>query len=159
MRVATPSPRWRSAYRFGAPRSDLAGRALGRVIAPRLPDKHVDIEIYITLAGPLAHRRFAPRSKWLTSDLAIVEKMICGKGRSTPASKEKYAAHIVDQAEQIVDYFWTDIQVAAKALLKHETLTGDEISAAIRAARRKSRRKCRIGDPPAFALSVRTTRR
>jgi hypothetical protein len=62
------------------------------VIAPRLPDKHVDIEIYITLAGPLAHRRFAPRSKWLTSDLAIVEKMICGKGRSTPASKEKYAA-------------------------------------------------------------------
>jgi hypothetical protein len=88
-----------------------------------------------------------------------VEKMICGKGRSTPASKEKYAAHIVDQAEQIVDYFWTDIKVAAKALLKHETLTGDEISAAIRAARRKSRRKCRIGDPPAFALSVRTTRR
>jgi len=74
MRVATPSPRWRSAYRFGAPRSDLAGRALGRVIAPRLPDKHVDIEIYITLA---------PRSKWLTSD--------CHRGKNDLRQRQEHA--------------------------------------------------------------------
>jgi len=59
---------------------------------------------------------------------------------------------MVDHAEQIVDYFWIDIKVAAKALLKHETLSGDELAAVIRAARRKSRRRRRIGDPPAFAL-------
>jgi hypothetical protein len=80
--------------------------------------------------------------------------MIFGKeSRGTAANKEKYLAYIVDRAEEIVDYFWTDIKVAAKALLKHETLTGDEISATIRAARRRSRRRCRVGDPPAFALS------
>jgi len=64
---------------------------------------------------------------------------------------------MVDHAEQIVDYFWIDIKVAAKALLKHETLTGDEMSAVIRAARRKSRRRCRIGDPP-FAPIARRQR-
>ena len=71
----------------------------------------------------------------------------------TARNKEKYAAYIVDHAEGFVDYFWADIKVAAKALLKHETLTGDEILKAIRAARRKSRRRRRIGDPPEFALA------
>lgn len=98
--------------------------------------------LYITLAGPLAQRRFAPRSNWLTGDFAIAEKMIFGKGSSgTAAVKEKYLTAMVASAEQIVDFFWIDIKVAAKALLKHETLTGDEISAAIRAARRKKRRR------------------
>jgi hypothetical protein len=68
--------------------------------------------------------------------------MIFGKGSSgTAAVKEKYLTAMVASAEQIVDFFWIDIKVAAKALLKHETLTGDEISAAIRAARRKKRRR------------------
>src|SRR5258708_39222505 len=121
----------------------------GRVITPRLPDKDVDIEIYIALAGPFAHRRFAPGSNWLTGDFAIAEKL-SGKGCSgTPRNKEKYAAYIVDHAEGFVDYFWADIKGAAKALLKHDTLPGDEILKAIRAARRKSRRRRRIGDPPA----------
>ena len=124
----------------------------GRVITPRLPAKHVDIKLYITLAGPLAHRRFAPRSNWLTGDFNVACDMIC-KGRAWPAKKEKYFALMSDRAEQIVEYFCPDIKVVAKALLKHETLTGDEISAVIRAARRKSRRRRRIGDPPEFALS------
>jgi hypothetical protein len=42
-------------------------------------------------------------------------------------NKQKYLAHTVDLAERIVDYFWADVKVAAKALHKHETLTGDEI--------------------------------
>jgi hypothetical protein len=144
------------ALAFGATglRASIKPRGIskGWVVHDDLPGQATDALLMITLAGPLAHRRFAPRSNWLTSDLAIVEKMISGKGRSTPASKEKYAAHMVDQAEQIIDYFWADITVAAKALLKHETLTGDEISAVVRAGRRKSRRRFRIGDPPAFAL-------
>jgi hypothetical protein len=130
------------------------GASRGRVITHGTRDEAADVLLFITLAGPFAHRRFAPRSNWLTSDFAIVEKMIFGKeSRGTAANKEKYLAYIVDRAEEIVDYFWTDIKVAAKALLKHETLTGDEISATIRAARRRSRRRCRVGDPPAFALS------
>ena len=40
----------------------------------------------ITLAGPLAQRRFAPRSNWLTGDFAIAEKMIFGKGSSGTAA-------------------------------------------------------------------------
>jgi hypothetical protein len=77
-----------------------------------------------------------------------------GKGRSgTDRKKEKYLALMADRAEAFVEYFWPDIKVTAKALLEHETLTGDEISAMIRAARRKSRRRRRIGDPPDFALA------
>jgi len=64
--------------------------------------------------------------------------MILGRGsKGTAAAKEKHLAFLVDHAKQFVDYFWPDIKVAAKALLEHETLTGDEISAVIRAARRK----------------------
>ena len=63
------------------------------------------------------------------------------------------AEYIVDHAEQAVAFFWNDIKVAARAVLRHETLTGDELSAAIREARRKTRRRFRIGDPPAFALA------
>jgi hypothetical protein len=113
-----------------------------------------DVLLFITLAGPFAHRRFAPRSNWLTSDFNIVERIIFGKGSGgTDAAKQRYLAWIADHAEQTVDFFWLDIKVAAKALLKYEMLTGDEISAVIRAARRKNRRRCRTGDPPAFALS------
>jgi hypothetical protein len=45
--------------------------------------------LYITLAGPLAQRRFAPRSNWLTGDFAIAEKMIFGKGSSGTAAVKK----------------------------------------------------------------------
>jgi hypothetical protein len=109
--------------------------------------------LFIALAGPFAHRRFAPRSNWATGDFSVVDKMIFGKASKCAAvKKERYLAHAVDLADAIVDYLWADIKVAAKALFEHETLTGDENSAVIRAARRKSGRRCRTGDPPAFAL-------
>jgi hypothetical protein len=137
------------------------GISRGRVGYDSLPALAADVVLFITLAGPFAHRRFAPRSNWFGgSDFAIVAKIIFGKGsKGTTANKEKYLAHVVDQAEQIVDYFWIDIRVAAKALLKHDTLTRDEIASVIRVARRKSRRCCRIGDPPAFALMARRAAR
>jgi hypothetical protein len=128
-----------------------AGSA-GRVVHGHLPNADDNKVLFITLAGPLAHRRFAPRSKWWFGgggDFAMVEKLVFG---GTAANKQKYLSSMVDRAEAIVDYFWNDIEAAAKALLKHETLSGDELAAVIRAARRKSRRRRRIGDPPAFAL-------
>jgi hypothetical protein len=86
--------------------------------------------------------------------------MIFGKGSEGPAAnKQKFLEFLVDDIKKIVNYFWADIKVAAKALLKHETLTGDEIAAAIREARRKSRRRPRIYDPPEFAASWRGRRR
>jgi len=66
-----------TALAFGIPVRSASIRprkaTFGRVITPRLPDKDVDIEIYIALAGPFAHRRFAPGSNWLTGDFAIAE--------------------------------------------------------------------------------------
>jgi ATP-dependent Zn protease len=146
------------AFRIPVLRASIKPRGAsgGRVITPRLPpDKAVDIQLFITLAGPFAHRRFAPRSNWLT-DIGNAHAMIFGKEKrkGTEAEKQRYLADTVGRAEKVVDYFWPDIKATARALLKHETLTGDEISAAIRAARRKSRRRRRIGDPPAFALSA-----
>ena len=42
----------------------------GRVVTHGPPEP-ADVLLYIALAGPFAHRRFAPRSNWLTSDFAI----------------------------------------------------------------------------------------
>jgi len=107
----------------------------------------------ISLAGPFAQRRIAPRSNWLTSDFNRVCRMIKGGSEN----QKKYLAFIVDLAEKTVDYFWADIKVAAKALLKHETLTGDEITVAIRAARRRSGRRPRVYDPPEFRSLKKTS--
>ena len=69
------------------------GTSAGRVAHDPLP-KAADVMLLITLAGPFAHRRFAPRSNWFGgSDFAIVQKMIFGKGSSgTATNKEKYLA-------------------------------------------------------------------
>ena len=108
----------------------------------------------IALAGPFAQRRFAPKSDWIAaSDFNSVLKTIYYNGKGSPEKKQRFLEYIVDHAEQAVAFFWNDIKVAAKALLKHETQTGDELAAAIRAARQKTRRRLRIGDPPAFALA------
>ena len=117
-----------------------------------------DIKLCILLAGPTAQKRFAPRSNWLTADFNTIIKIIkrmgaANKDKSMPASFGNDLANIRRQVEQIVHYFWNDIEAGAKELVKHETLTGDEIAAAIRIARRKTGRRQRIGDPPAFALA------
>lgn len=110
--------------------------------------------ILITLAGPLAQRRFAPKSNWLAgSDFNPLLNAILGeRSNGTPKQKEKYLAYIGKRAKQGVDYFWLDIKAVAQALVKHETLTGDEMLTVIRAARQKTRRRQRMADPPTFAL-------
>jgi hypothetical protein len=127
----------------------------GRVIFDSHLDPKADLMMLIALAGPFAQRRFAPKSDWIAaSDFNSVLKTIYDKGsKGSPEKKQKFLEYIVDHAEQAVAFFWNDIKVAARALLKRETLTGDELAAAIRAARQKARRRLRIGDPPAFALT------
>src|SRR5258705_11090518 len=84
--------------------------SFGRVITPELPDTAVDVQLFITLAGPFAHRRFAPRSSWLT-DVGLAANMILGEGgKGTAAAKQKHLAYMVRRAEEAVDYFWADIK-------------------------------------------------
>ena len=129
------------------------GNSAGRVTHHGLPAPDEDSAIFIALAGPIAQRRFAPESEWLAgSDVAIVDQIIAKHG-GTAAQNKKRLASLCEHANQIVEYFWRDIAVAAKALLKHKTMTGNEITNAIRAARQKSQRRCRAGDPPEFALA------
>jgi hypothetical protein len=131
------------------------GALRGRVIFDSHLGPKADLMMLIALAGPFAQRRFAPKSDWIApSDFNSVLKAIFDKGSErSPEKRQKSLEYIVDHAEQAVAFFWSDIKVAARALLTHETLTGDELAAAIRAARRKTRRRFRIGDPPAFALA------
>jgi hypothetical protein len=129
------------------------GALRGRVIFDSHLEPKADLMMLIALAGPFA-RRFAPKSDWIAaSDFNSVLKTIYYNGKGSPEKKQRFLEYIVDHAEQAVAFFWNDIKVAAKALLKHETQTGDELAAAIRAARQKTRRRLRIGDPPTFALA------
>src|SRR5881398_3951945 len=66
------------------------GASRGRVTTsrPASPDKAVDLQLFITLAGPFAHRRYAPRSNWLT-DFGNAHAMIFGKGRRKGTEAEK----------------------------------------------------------------------
>jgi hypothetical protein len=130
------------------------GALRGRVIFDSHLEPKADLMMLIALAGPFAQRRFAPKSDWIAaSDFNSVLKTIYDNGKGSPEKKQRFLEYIVDHAEQAVAFFWNDIKVAAKALLKHETQTGDELAAAIRAARQKTRRRLRIGDPPTFALA------
>src|ERR1700677_4377944 len=130
------------------------GALRGRVIFDAHLEPKADLMMLIALAGPFAQRRFAPKSDWIAaSDFNSVLKTIYDNGKGSPEKKQRFLEYIVDHAQQAVAFFWNDIKVAAKALLKHETQTGDELAAAIRAARQKTRRRLRIGDPPTFALA------
>jgi hypothetical protein len=130
------------------------GALRGRVIFDSHLEPKADLMMLIALAGPFAQRRFAPKSDWIAAgDFNSVLKTIYDNGKGSPEKKQRFLEYIVDHAEQAVAFFWNDIKVAAKALLKHKTQTGDELAAAIRAARQKTRRRLRIGDPPTFALA------
>jgi hypothetical protein len=122
-----------------------------------------ELMLIIALAGPQAQKRFARRSVWLgSSDMIFVEKVIFGKrGNLTAANKDTLLKFVADTSEELINYFWADIKAVAKALLKHETLTGEEMVDVIREARRRSGRRGRIGlrqgrlgDPDAFFLSM-----
>lgn len=127
------------------------GNSLGRVAHHGLPPPDDNSAMLIALAGPLAQRRLAPESEWLTSDFASVDQIIAKSGGTT-AQRDQRLKSLCEQADQMINYFWDDITVTAETLLKRKTMTGDEITNAIRAARKESRRRCRAGDPPAFAL-------
>ena len=110
-----------------------SGDSLGRVTLHELPAPDDDSMVFISLAGPFAQWRFAPDSNWLTSDITNVEQIVARRG-GTRAETKAHLASLCGHAVRIVDYFWYDIKVVAEALLEHTTMTGDEITSAIRSA-------------------------
>src|SRR5882757_4231753 len=70
------------------PRGDSAGR----VIHHGLPSPDEDSAILIAFAGPLAQRRFAPKSNWLTGDVVIVDQIIEKSGGTTAQNKNRLAS-------------------------------------------------------------------
>jgi hypothetical protein len=103
--------------------------------------------LLITLAGPYAQKRFAPRSNWFhrnrTGSLAgdadfdkahnIVGRLF---GDGTDVAR-KYLAYIKARAARLVDYWWFDIEAIATALIERGTLTGAQIWEVIREARNR----------------------
>ena len=97
--------------------------------------------ILITLAGPYAQRRFAPRSRWRSSstsgvtlnsglDFDTVTGLIYDERGNGNAAKF-YRRYAEAKAKQLVDDWWRHIEAVAKVLLERETLTGTELSQVI----------------------------
>jgi hypothetical protein len=114
----------------------------GKVTVSRGRCRYIESSLFITLAGPFAQRRFAPRSDWRNAnhDFAKVKKEVTlDYGRGTAA--QEYHDFLEARAEQLVDEWWIEIEDVAAALLKYETMTGREIRAVMHKARRKPRRR------------------
>ena len=91
--------------------------------------------ILATLAGPHAQRRYAPRSHWRSRshtgfdsgyDFDNVTTLIYdthGKGKVAEAYWRYVEAHV----EQLLEQHWESIKLLAEALLRRETLTGEEM--------------------------------
>jgi|SRR5579883_2758856 len=96
-----------------------------------------EARILICYAGPLAERKFQPRSRWRLHGGADFENAgeLMARLQGTDAEYNRlYAALLWRRAELIVDLRWKDINAVADALLAHRTLDLDGVRAAIDSA-------------------------
>jgi hypothetical protein len=117
-------------------------------VSPRGRD-HVERHILVSLAGQLALRRYAPRSRWQTGSerdtWQAIELywLICDKDEK---AAKLYLALLWRRAEWLIEAKWKDVLAVADALLERGTLKADELGRVIlgrrsrAAARRPSRR-------------------
>ena len=97
--------------------------------------------ILITLAGPYAQRRFAPRSRWRSRnhlgwlpraahsrDFDIVTHLI-HEMHGTGKVADAYWRYVEARAEELLQQHWTQIEHVARELLQHGTLTGEAMKA------------------------------
>lgn len=89
--------------------------------------------IVMSYAGPLAQRKFAPRSKWARDGFddireadAMVAQLECAE-----QYRNVYHAFLIFEAEQLVEHRWREINAVADALLRHGTLNHEGVHAAI----------------------------
>jgi ATP-dependent Zn protease len=116
-------------------------------------------------AGPLAERRYAPRSNWRegmghdgvqklyygeddvvsyvkaarASDLEYIRRNLEGLGYHSEA-RDAYQSKLETRAKALVKQFWPEIQCVAAALLKKKVLTQAEVRRLMIRARRPPRR-------------------
>src|ERR1019366_5017556 len=91
--------------------------------------------IVVCFAGPLASRKFQPRSRWRrtgTQDfetaLELFYRIVVGPDQEY---MERYHGLLWRRAELLIDYHWEEIQAVAADLLKHGTLDEAAVRAAI----------------------------
>jgi hypothetical protein len=93
-----------------------------------------ETRIIILYAGPIAHRRFRPKSPWKlggTSDFDLASKLMSHLEGPDYKCNRLYDRLLWRRAELLVDLRWRDINAVAKALLRHRTLNAREVNAAI----------------------------
>ena len=107
-----------------------------------------ELAMLIGLGGPFAQKRFAPRSPWRTQnhtgsvggggDFDFVHDVIYhlhGEGKVAGL----YQRYMEAWAEELVTQYWGEVEFVALRLLRHETMTGEEVGAAIWAANGRQR--------------------
>jgi ATP-dependent Zn protease len=117
--------------------------SLGMVTAARLKfaDHHIfdcsprgidraEKRIIICYAGPLASRKFAPRSRWKdtgSSDFEIATDLLSHLQVPDDKCNVLYAKLLWRRAECLVEHHWKDICAVAKALLERRTLDQTDV--------------------------------
>jgi hypothetical protein len=90
--------------------------------------------IVICYAGPLAARKFAPRSQWRQSgiiDFDIASELFSHLDTHDDEYNRLYAKLLWRQAQLLVDLRWREINAVADDLVQHRTLNADGVRAAI----------------------------
>jgi hypothetical protein len=90
--------------------------------------------VMVYWAGPLAQRRFAPRSRWriaASSDFAGMSELFSRIQGADDRAAILYGKLLHRRAQLLVDLRWKDIEAVADALLEHKTLDAEGVRAAI----------------------------
>jgi hypothetical protein len=88
--------------------------------------------VVIFFAGPLAERLIAPRSNWrrgAEEDFGRAAELLIVLGGYDDEHRRLYERLLLRRTELILDEHWQCIEVVADALLKHCTLSGDQVKA------------------------------
>jgi ATP-dependent Zn protease len=89
-------------------------------------------------AGPLASKRFSPRSRWRiggSGDFASAAQLLSRIGGADEKHTYLYSQLLWRRAECLVEVNWKNIERVAAALLEHQTLNRKQVIEAIMGGR------------------------
>jgi hypothetical protein len=101
--------------------------------SPRGIDR-AEKRIVICYAGPLASRKFQPRSRWKlggSGDFDTARMLMAHLQGPDDKYNTLYSKLLWRRAELLVDFRWPEINAVAEALIEHRTLDADALEAAI----------------------------
>jgi hypothetical protein len=90
--------------------------------------------IILLWAGPLAERKFAPRSRWrvgAAGDFATMDELFFRIQGADNEAARLYGKLLQRRAQLLVEHRWQDIVAVADALLEHKALDAHGVSDAI----------------------------